>query len=46
MALMFGFLGLLVAVPMLATVVVTVKTARAVEQPVSTPSPATTGTGS
>ena len=37
MALMFGFLGLLVAVPMLATVVVTVKTARAVEQAVPPP---------
>jgi predicted PurR-regulated permease PerM len=46
MAIMFGFLGLLVAVPMLATVVVTVKTARAVEQSVPMPSPASTGTGS
>jgi predicted PurR-regulated permease PerM len=46
MALMFGFLGLLVAVPMLATVVVTVKTARAIEQSVPMPSPASTGTDS
>jgi predicted PurR-regulated permease PerM len=37
MALMFGFLGLLVAVPMLAAVVVTVKTARAAEQPAPAP---------
>ena len=46
MALMFGFLGLLVAVPMLATVVVTVKTARGIDQPVPTPTPALTTTSS